>query len=553
MFATLSKNFLAGYGWATSYGEKIPFNPDISTGPTLWIPAAVMIALFGTQTWTAAMTGTVMNIALLLLLVWQLRGISKNRYATPFAVLLAIGLFSVNDFKTFTAYYTTALLLVFSLLFVFNRRYRSSTRLVLFGAAAAIGFYAKPLILLSFLCAFPVVICCFRAIEKTSVVRAISLVLLAFFVTAAPWHIYKTVSLSRYGEAFESAYHQYQSNFFKFHGSGIGQLEQAVDPATYLTKNTRKNFRIFKRYLTDEYRFNVYAFAVILLLAIALPIWKMRLFSDSSTPLPLQLFLFTFGVVALGNILWYLVISFAMTAGHAFFVVFYGFLLMFLLVAEYSHNSAIGVALCAMLIWPFQPRHEPLLEAYSFHQANRFNDTAQTLQLLEFLQSRTFEFPLASCGYNAAPWRMEFLLPGTQNFLDCYNALEDSLKLDEARYVQENPQFASLWQQQLSPVTHFFTSGQHHSVAAHFEWVAPPNFTFVFEGFGVLGALGSQAYVLKPILEECQKHILYQTPFYTVCEVRFHDIRDQLDPTETARQLVDYQQWYRTRLKLYPR
>ena len=103
MFATIPKNFLNGYGWATSYGEKIPFNPDISTGPTLLLPATAMIALFGNQTWVPAMTGTIMNITLALLILWQLSRLTKNRSAVFFALLLSISLFTVNDFKTFSA------------------------------------------------------------------------------------------------------------------------------------------------------------------------------------------------------------------------------------------------------------------------------------------------------------------------------------------------------------------------------------------------------------------------------------------------------------------
>ena len=99
MFATIPKNFLNGYGWATSYGEKIPFNPDISTGPTLLIPAAIMIAAFGNQTWVPAMTGTLMNIALTCLVLWQLWQLTKNRSAAWFALLLSISIFMVMILK----------------------------------------------------------------------------------------------------------------------------------------------------------------------------------------------------------------------------------------------------------------------------------------------------------------------------------------------------------------------------------------------------------------------------------------------------------------------
>jgi hypothetical protein len=101
--------------------------------------------------------------------------------------------------------------------------------------------------------------------------------------------------------------------------------------------------------------------------------------------------------------------------------------------------------------------------------------------------------------------------------VDCYNVLEDSLAFDGS--------------------------------STSYRWTAEPNFTFVFEGLSLLAAAHTQGYVLDPISESCQQHLLFQKGIYYVCEVPFSDIRDKLDPNETAKQLVDYQHWYRTRIK----
>jgi len=42
---------------------------------------------------------------------------------------------------------------------------------------------------------------------------------------------------------------------------------------------------------------------------------------------------------------------------------------------------------------------------------------------------------------------------------------------------------------------------------------------------------------------------MFREGVFVVCEVRFDEIKEKLDPAETAKQLGVYQKWYRTRIK----
>ena len=512
MFATIPKNFLNGYGWATSYGEKIPFNPDISTGPSLLLPAAAMIALFGNQTWVPAMTGTITNIFLTCLVLWQLWQLSRNRAASFLALLLTISLFMVNDFKTFTAYYTGCLLFLFSLLLAVNPHYSFARRCMVFGALAAVGLYAKPLILFSFLAALPCILLFECGINLKKHGKYLSIVIVGFLFIFSPWQIYKSAVLSGYSVDFQSAYSAYDKKFFEYHGTGIGQLKDADDKLRYLQNNTIKNFRILRKFLKNENSLPVYLFPI--LIGIAVLIFIRCVIRKTRAPFDI-FFPFILALVILGNLLWYVIFSFAMTPGHAFFLTFFGFFLLFFLVAVHSRSNFTGVLLCAIMTAFFQVRIPPLIEAYQFKVPDLINNE-QINKTLVYLETQEHRYPLASCGYIAAPYRMEYLLPGSQNFVDCYNVLEDSL-------AQDNN--------------------------GNYFWHNGPNFTFVFEGLSFLAAAQSQSYILTPISDACQKHILFHEGNFIVCDVRFDEIKDRLDPAETARQLGIYQQWYRTRIK----
>jgi hypothetical protein len=520
MFATIPKNFLNGYGWATSYAEKIPFNPDISTGPTLLLPAMAIMAVYGNQTWVPAMTGAIMNISLAVLIAWQLWRLSKNRIAACFTLLLSISLFAVNDFKTFTAYYTASLLFLLALLIALNRNYSFVIRSFAYGALAAIGLYAKPLIMLSFLLAAPCILFFEHGINFKRNCRFILLMLTGFFLIFSPWNLYRSSVLSGYSQAYQSAHSEYRKKFFENHGTGIGQLKDSKDPFNYLRMNSRKNYRILSNFLLKENNYPIYIlFAVIgatFIIAVRAYVQNDASGSSGSAFTFATFFPTTLALVILGNLSWYILLSFAMTPGHAFFLAFFSFFLTFTLIATLSRSNSIGIALCLLSVPFLQSRIPPLIEAYRFRVPDIIDNT-QIQNTLHYLETHNPRYPLASCGYNAAPYRLEYLLPKSQNFMDCYNVLEDNLARNKD--------------------------------GTNYYWKGSPGFTFAIEALSFLRAAQSQSYVLGPIADACQQHILFKEGIFIICEVSFDEIKNKLDATETAKNLVDYQNWYRTRIK----
>jgi hypothetical protein len=550
LFAAIPKNFLNDYGWATSYGERIPFNPDVSTGPTMLIPAAAIIAIAGNQPWVPAVTGFLIHAVLLLLIICQIRQLFARPAVVVLGLLLSISLFTVNDFKTLTGYYMGSLLFLFALLIVVNDRYGFAVRYAGYGALAAIALYGKPLALLSFLAAAPVCVAREMLLVKNGRTRLLLLAagsaLLAFSIVLMPWHVFKSNTLKQYPQEFQQQHQAYGTFFFEYHGSGVAHFRDAPDKIVHLKKNTQKNFRILARFLKDENSYPVWLAVIVLVSALVLAF--RRWLADQT----LQLEYFVPAVLAcvvLANGFWFCVISFAMTPGHTFFLVFDLFLILFLLIGCNSRRADIAVAMCILVVPFFHVRLPDLARAYSFTAGDGLFSNSEMMAGAEFLDQGDFRYPLAGCGYHAGPRRLDYLMKASGSLLDCYNLMEDSLVLDEAHYRAANS--ALLENSGMSPREHFFMSGKHREVKAKFSWREPVDFTLAFEAFNFIGSVKGQRYLLEPIAETCKSNVLYQTQYIYVCEVPFESWASGLDPDEVARSLVKYRSWYRTRIPAY--
>lgn len=512
MFATVVKNFLRGEGWATNYGEKILFNPDLTAGPALLLPAAPLMTLFGNQSWVPAITGALVNIALSLLILYQLYKRATLRPAIFLAFLSSLSLFAVNDFKTFTGYYSSSLLFVFALLLVSNSHYKPLHRLILLGFLAALGLYTKPLILLSFMVIFPLIILWYKKEYRFPAYRSVTFILISFFITLAPWHLYKTTTLDKQDDQFQQAYKEYNRFFFEHHGSGLAQFKNAKNKFAYLQKNTLKNAKVLQRFLKNHLGLSFYFLVIFSVISFFYFNYKFLLHFSY-----LYFFEAAISSVIIANLLWFVCFSFAMTPGHAFFAVFFVVLLLFYLVATYSPSNAVAIVICLTISACLLPAHPSLKQAYSFRADDPALDNLLLQDGIRFINRQSYAEPLASCGYAGAPWRIIYLRQSSDQIMDCYHLLEDGL---------------------------------HRKEDGQYQWQNVPDFLLVVEGLGLLGAVRSQAYVLEPLLALCSENILYQHAHFGLCKINGAKLISKLDPTQTASELSRYQGWYRTRLKI---
>ncbi|HNE26712.1 MAG TPA: hypothetical protein PLH12_06200, partial [Pseudomonadales bacterium] len=151
MFLSVPKNWINGYGWATSYSEKIPFNPDFTGPAALLLPAALLIKVFGTQWWIAGITGWVVNLLLSILCLWQIRFYGKNPALNMLCLACGIIAGFPLDFSSLIGYYTGSLLFLLAVCVAFNPSYSTYKRAMWVGAMCGISLLIKPLLIPAFI------------------------------------------------------------------------------------------------------------------------------------------------------------------------------------------------------------------------------------------------------------------------------------------------------------------------------------------------------------------------------------------------------------------
>mgnify|MGYP000851752488 FL=1 len=517
LFLSVPKNWINGYGWATSYSEKIPFNPDF-TGPTaLLIPAALLIKLFGNPLWIAGVTGAVINLALLALCMQQVRAYWRNSGIAALYLVCGCIISKPNDFASLIGYYSGSLLFLLTALLAFNPLYSTQKKALGIGLLAAIGLHIKLLLAPAF--AILGFLFLLRQYAKNTISFMQSpglliLMLLPVLLLQGSWQLYRQQSLSTYSNEYVATHQQYADNFFRFHGSGIGQWQESSDKALYLERNTDKNLYFVEESLAeygiknpllgdapaDEQHIVAWLLLISLISAIAITVMKVR--KDNTAEK--NWVILTFSMVILAYLVWFAVFSMAMSPGHFYFP--NQWLLWISLLAlsqsKFAQEKYMKLAISSALIslsilaWMKFDRM-PIQKTHAIEQATNY------------IQQATFTAPLAGCGYSGYPRHIEYLLPTSQNFADCLDLIDDHVE----------------------------------SYENHYRWRSPLNFNLVFSlqspGMNVASAM---------VIQQCKDKTLYRNDDVFIFSCDFRELQ-KIDLDVLMPEIRKTHHWYRTRIK----
>lgn len=518
MFLSVPKNWLNGYGWATSYSEKIPFNPDF-TGPTaLLLLSAPLIKLFGPQLWIAGVTGAGVNLVLLALCMQQCRQYWPSGGLAALALVIGCMTSLPGEFASLIGYYTGSLLFLLACLLAFNPCLTPLHRAVLTGILAGIGLQIKLLMLPAF-CLLMLLLLLHVTSNRLASFRQVfllfAIMLVPVLVMQGSWQWYRQHELTPYSDAFRQMYNQYGRDFFLYHGSGIGQWLDAGDRWQHVLRNIDRNLYYLEEMLTlhnlrnpwlgqepaDIHHVFGYLFIVLVTTTALHSIIGIVRNPGAWT----GWFRAALSLAVLAYIAWFLLLAMAMSPGHLFFPMQWALWLGLLAVgttpAIDNHRgktilAAAALVACASWLTPPQPTNMQKPHAM--------------LQAAQYLQKNRFDAPLAGCGYSGYPRHLEYLLYGSQNFADCLDLIEDHVTQD---------------------------------ADGHYHWRSPLAFNIVFslQSPGINSATGM-------VLNACKDNILYRNNEVQVLACRFEDLQDiRLD--SLMQETRAHQRWYRTRLK----
>lgn len=524
LFLSVPKNWINGYGWATSYSEKIPFNPDF-TGPTaLLIPAALLMTWFGNPLWIAGITGAIVNLTLLALCLHQLSLYWKRPGLATLCLVCGCIISHPTDFASLIGYYSGSLLFFLTALVAFNRCYSLYKRAICIGVLAAVALHIKWLMAPAFFLLTLLFLLHALSQKPVSVVTALKLlitILVPVAILHGCWFFYREHELSAYSAEYLSVRQQYGLDFFRYHGSGIGQWQEASNKFLYLLKNTDKNLYFVEEALVqygirnpflgnapaDEHHVIAWLLVAALTTATIVLFQKTRTEPTANT----VWFSMTLTATTLAYLIWFSIFSMAMSAGHFYFPVQWLLWVTLLHLSQikrfeapvYTAAMALGVIVTTVSLMPTQSRNEIFLQ-----DRTHTPDDKSLYQAADFIQHHTFHAPLAGCGYGGYPRHLEYLLPASQNFHDCLDLIEDHINLAED----------------------------------HYQWSSPLDFNIVIS----LQSIGFST-ASSTVLEACKSNVLYQNSDVLIVQCRFTDLQ-KIDLDALMTEIISNRKWYKTRL-----
>lgn len=421
--ASVAKNFSLGRGWVSSYHQYIPFNPRVTTGPTLLLPLAAAIALIGHPEWLPNVVNALLMLAVLLLCLRQLhQQLDPNcRWPVVVTILLLLSLYDRNTWVVFIGDGVLALLVVYLLLKLGPAlgRFRPSDYAIL-GLAGALAILSKLYAVIA-LTALPLTWCLYQwqAGQKPDW-RGPALVVSAATALLVPWQFYRLFSLAALPAPLLADHAEFSREFFLKAGSGLGPLLAADEPLAYLAANLQRNFSLLSNHLDI---FGLGQFIAALLLLAITAIGLRLVFKPAKTSLEWSLT--ALALAAGAHLCWFLLFMHSPWIHYARIPLL---LSIFLLPLYFSHwlkgRAVLVLSLLLLIVLP-QEKQQAWGE-FATLQAQQGQGSKDLSALIVALQTKTYPAPLAGCGW-LVPRMLEYRLAGSLHMQDCMMLLRAKL------------------------------------------------------------------------------------------------------------------------------
>jgi len=426
-FASVAKNLAMGVGYATAYHKPETFDPGITTGPLLILPAALLIKIFGNGYWVPGLVTVLFNIGSLLVLFFLCRRTIENPeelWRTVVITLSLLAVFTLSSHFTrrlwfmFLGEMPGALLTVIGIVFLYSAE-PSCRRSFFGGALLGLGVLTKTVMLLAL--AAVCVLIPFSLCRQRAWRTKLAVLLLIAAGAAAPlfaFDVYKLVHVGSIGNLIELKQREYL--FFKTGGSGLN-LIASNDRLPGLVDNIKQNAPCIMQYLRTKWQNG-------LLLVLCLASLTLVLIRP---PRHTREWL---GVILiccfLAHFCWWIVLSRGWIRYLAPGLIYCAFGLGFI-ISSLPGKWNRSFFICLILILFFNQ-----LQSLSCLIPKGWNKSERLTALLDsrdFLSNRINEGDvLMGCGWWANR-DLEYLLPQSGNFVDC---LRSDTNPDKVRGVR---------------------------------------------------------------------------------------------------------------------
>jgi hypothetical protein len=422
-FATVAKNIAAGFGYASSFDSRVPFNPEITIGPSLILPGALGIRVLGLKYWVPAFVAFCISFLLLtvtcvltlkLLLAQRILLIDKAMrwmnigVVTTFIVLCFISEFSRIEFL---GELPAALFVCAGALGIFTsngNKYYLALGGTLLGMAVTTKLVVAPSVAV-----IVFVYAIFELTRSGSILDRILSVLLVFFMVSLPSLLFELYKLLSLGVSDYILLKRDEYYFFYWRGSGVNEMRSATDIFDLALRNFQKNIATLE---TDQAAgVLVYVFFLVLFGIVVGFVWKLFSTDDFNV---LDYLACALLLAASIHLIWWLFFSSLGWYRHispAIMVCSLAFIVSTFALLE--RRSLVFAALLIFIL-ALSPQYYRPLKRISASPSAELASLQKTSEYLSRLRAN--HYTLLGCGWWANR-RLEYLMPEPLNFKQCWN------------------------------------------------------------------------------------------------------------------------------------
>lgn len=422
--ASIAKNWINGLGWASSYQYLWPFDPRVTSGPTLLLPAAFAIGAIGTPFWLPALVTTVCMLLALYLALWCCRHAFEERLAyasflLPLVILLSV--YDRNTWQTLIGDGIIALLLAI-MAGIAARNVLSRGALLSLGLLAALCFLSK---LYSLIALFG--FACYMLLQwldarqqtdhSARQILRYGWMLAPIALLVLPWRLYKAHSIDGMSQALRENHDFVSESFFRFHGSGIGQWQNADSTLGFVTTNLQRNINGLSQAL------NQYGPGLILSLLMIIALIAATLHMALIRRRPLDNYILCSGLCACAHFSWYLMINPSQWIHYSRVCMLLGLFTLCAYMVRLRLALPFSIAVVVLALAQPDPAASSWRQYFSLSQSEHLF-TQDHKRIARHLSATDYADPVAGCGW-AVPRHIEYALPGAFHFKDCYLLLQN--------------------------------------------------------------------------------------------------------------------------------
>ena len=409
LLASAAKNFALGHGYATSFHTMKKFDPQISTGPTIIMPAALFIEIFGNKYWVPSLAGSFIISILLFIVLWLpsklgLSSIKLRCYCLLVLLFIVCYVSKGREYlwSSLCGDVPSALFAITATMLLFSSNTQSVWRSLIAGLVAGAAFLAKTITAFNMIALLMLLPVWLFLINKDSLSWKKAQLYMVIFVAGmailpVSFEAYKKASLSVQDY---KALRLEARQFFDEAGSGIAQIQASTSRFDYIKKNFHAHNRTFVDYTGGTF------FCCILLAIILLA------FAGSLGKSSLHFISYVLLLSSLAHFIWWACLATQGWIRYLYPALIFLTVGLSILITQVK-KPALRIAIICLCVIFFVPTLNSFKTRFParWYNKERF---ASLLKAVDFMKVNN-NYRYLGAGQWAS-WELEYLLPGVNNF-----------------------------------------------------------------------------------------------------------------------------------------